>query len=269
MNSNELYPLTNDYMWYKMILESFRKQSDIKISEGYFLHQFKIRNDVFDSEEYFFSRCLENAEELKTAFQTLLENDFESSYFDNPIVEQVNKCEFVYGPDPRNESGFFKNNIVLITEDDFNCIITGLKNLLKSLPNKMSKVEKSKRSKAISFTLKNSNQKFEYLKDLKASLISKGLIHQETTLASFRRIFSGEEINERVIWTGNSSELSYFIKQLHNELQLVKNLKQDHWFVAVNCFEDSKGNSYKREKLKGLKTPSTREKIDAALKTLL
>ena len=66
------------------------------------------------------------------------------------------------------------------------------------------------------------------------ALKRKNLIGNSTDLKDFRKVFSGEAIDKPIIWTGNISELSYFIKQLHNELKLVEDLKQQQWAVTIN-----------------------------------
>jgi hypothetical protein len=40
------------------------------------------------------------------------------------------------------------------------------------------------------------------------SLKRSALIHQNTTIANFRSIFSAKEIEQKIIWTGNISELA-------------------------------------------------------------
>ena len=87
-------------------------------------------------------------------------------------------------------------------------------------------------------------------------------------LKDFRKVFSGEEIKKPIVWTGNISELSYFIKQLHNVLKLVADLKQQQWAVTINCFIQENGEQYNRTKLRTQKVPTTSKNIDISLKTL-
>lgn len=268
MNSNTFYPLTNTTMWCKMILGCLKNTSDIENPEGYFSHQFKIRNDVFNSENYFYTLCREHAQKLSSAFKVLVENNFESHVSMSDYTEEILKCEFVYGPDPNDEWGIFGPKKALKSEDDFQYLISGLDNLIdRSIFDKTSKTKLVK-ADANSFKLKDFNLNYQYIKDLKKSLIDNGFIHPHTKLASVKALFNNQEIESRIVWIGNKSELSYFIKQLHNDLKLVEDLKQRQWFVAVKCFEDSNGNSFDRIKLKNQKTPSRKEKIDSALKTI-
>jgi hypothetical protein len=132
-------------------------------------------------------------------------------------------------------------------------------------------IEKPKtvsKSKYHSFTYINNLTGQSNLTALKESLITKGFIAKDTDLKDFRKVFSGEPIEKPIVWTGRISELSYFIKQLHNELKFVKDLKQEQWFVAINCFVQENGEPYIRTRLKNQKVPTTSKYIDNALKTL-
>lgn len=136
---------------------------------------------------------------------------------------------------------------------------------------KQEVIEKPKtksKSKHHSFTYKKWQFESTNLTYLKESLIDKNLIASDTELKHFRKAFSGEEIEKPIVWTGNISELSYFIKQLHNELKLVRDLKQQQWAVTINCFIQENGEQYNRTKLRTQKVPATSKNIDMALKTL-
>ena len=89
MNSTYDYPLSNDYMWYKMILESFQNQTSKNDPSGYFLHQYKIGSDVFDDQSYFFKTCKEHTICLKEAFEVILDNNCQLPSFSNDVEEQV------------------------------------------------------------------------------------------------------------------------------------------------------------------------------------
>ncbi|WP_417860451.1 hypothetical protein [Winogradskyella sediminis] len=136
---------------------------------------------------------------------------------------------------------------------------------------KQEVIEKPKtkaKSKHQSFTYKKWQFESTNLTYLKESLIDKNLIASDTELKHFRKAFSGETIEKPIVWTGNISELSYFIKQLHNELKLVEDLKQQQWAVTINCFIQENGEQYNRTKLRTQKVPATSKNIDMALKTL-
>jgi len=81
------------------------------------------------------------------------------------------------------------------------------------------------------------------------------LICNNTNFASFKKILSGRQITSPIVWTGNISELNYFIKLIHNINKSVKDLKQQHWEVACKCFVNADGKPYERTHLKEQKIP--------------
>ena len=127
---------------------------------------------------------------------------------------------------------------------------------------------KKLKSKYNSFTYINNLTGQSNLTALKESLIRRKLIASDTDLKDFRKVFSGEAIDNPIVWTGNISELSYFIKQLHNNLKYVENVKQEIWAVTINCFIKENGEQYNRTKLRTQKVPTTSKNIDSALNTL-
>lgn len=107
----------------------------------------------------------------------------------------------------------------------------------------------------LSFSYINYDKGNEKLADAFDRLKAKGFIHKETKFPDFKRIFSGKEITKPVRWTGNSSELYYFIKLLYQEHKLLKNLKQKQWRVAGQCFINADGDKFDMKKVKALKRP--------------
>lgn len=71
----------------------------------------------------------------------------------------------------------------------------------------------------------------------------------------FKKVFSGKAISKSVVWTGNPSEFSYFIKLIYTINQYVDDLKQRNWEVACRCFVQADGTSFDRSKLRTLKKP--------------
>ncbi|ARV08247.1 hypothetical protein BTO05_00810 [Winogradskyella sp. PC-19] len=164
----------------------------------------------------------------------------------------------------------YANHFHLFKEATENVLQDFKKGLIGS-GRKQQVIEKPKpktKSKHHSFTYKKWQFESTNLTYLKESLIDKKLIASDTELKHFRKVFSGEEIEKPIVWTGNISELSYFIKQLHNELKLVEDLKQQQWAVTINCFIQENGEQYNRTKLRTQKVPATSKNIDIALKTL-
>ncbi len=270
MNSTYEYALPTDYMWFKMILETFKNQTSKNDPFGYLMHQFKIRRDDYD-ECYFYNQCKEHAIVLKQAFEVILDNKCQLPSFTTDIIEQVYKCEFVFGHDKNIEFWMFEEKILLIEVKDFDNILNALERLITGCkPDYFTHLDsiRLEQSKKHSFRLVGYYKNQDKLKDLRKSLINKGFISKNTKLAIFKRIFSGEEIKTRVVWISNTSELGYFIKQL-NKSELVEDLKQEHWIITLKCFEDKIGNSFKRTTLHGSKIPANKNKIDSALKTLM
>lgn len=83
-----------------------------------------------------------------------------------------------------------------------------------------------------------------------------GFICQDTRTVDFKKIFSGKEFDKPVVWTGNRSELYYFVN-LMVKYELIKPMRQRRWEVACNCFVDDMGASYDFEKIRLLKRPKT------------
>lgn len=103
---------------------------------------------------------------------------------------------------------------------------------------------------ALSFQYINHNTGSQNLTDLMNSLKRSAFIHQDTSLANFRSIFSAKEIEQKIIWTGNISELVHFIKTLHNTAKKVEDTKQKQWEITINCFQMADGTELTRDKLR-------------------
>jgi hypothetical protein len=136
--------------------------------------------------------------------------------------------------------------------------------VIKPTSSKLKKTTETNRS----FKYKKMKSGYSNLTYLKESLINKGFISKNTDLKDFRKAFSGEAIDKPIVWTGNMSELSYFIKQIHHNLKYVVNVKQEIWSITINCFIQENGEQYNRIKLRGQKVPATSKNIDSALNTL-
>lgn len=120
-----------------------------------------------------------------------------------------------------------------------------------------------------SFTYKQINTNPEKVSDLCSSLKFNNLISQDTTVPNFKRVFTNSQIKTPVVWTGTISELFYFIKLIHNDLQLVENLKQKQWEVTCQCFVDAEGNPFDRSKFRSQKKPKlTAAKIEKSVSNL-
>ncbi len=118
-----------------------------------------------------------------------------------------------------------------------------------------------------SFKLKECKRNPSRLKYFKESLEINGLIDQ-ISITDFRKVFSGEVTDVRICWKGNKGELSYLIKQLHNNLKLVENIQSGHWITAVEYFiPDTKG-FFDSKNLRYQKNPKCTNHLDIALSNL-
>ena len=106
-----------------------------------------------------------------------------------------------------------------------------------------------------SFTYKQLVKKGDSLIDLCDNLKSNHFIDEKTSIAHFKRVFSGKEILNPVRWTGNGSEFYFFIYLIYTKHKLVKDLKQNQWKVACRCFVKEDGTAFDKDKIKNLKRP--------------
>ena len=115
----------------------------------------------------------------------------------------------------------------------------------------------------------NSISEKDKLTDLWDSLKLNNFISTDTPLPTFKKIFSGTEINNPVKWKGKISELYYFIKLIYTDFKLVENLKQKQWQVTCICFVNENGEPFSRSQFRSLKRPNlTGDKIDKAVNLL-
>ncbi|WP_288954485.1 hypothetical protein [uncultured Polaribacter sp.] len=234
----------------KAIYERIKPLNDFEINKYLTLsvNQFKTHTPI------------KRAEEFKRIYH-------DTYWYPNYMEYNPNQYENKY---PVHVWKHYTNHFHLFKEASENMLQDFKKGLIGS-GRKQEVIEKPKtktKSKLQSFTYTNNNTGQTQLTDLMNALKRKNLIDNSTDLKDFRKAFSGEEIEKPIVWTGNISELSYFIKQLHNELKLVKDLKQQQWAVTINCFIQENGEQYNRTKLRTQKVPATSKNIDMALKTL-
>lgn len=121
-----------------------------------------------------------------------------------------------------------------------------------------------------SFTYKQYNTAPHKLNDLCDSLKKNGFISEDTGLSDFKKIFSGSQVKKKIVWTGNISELYYFVKLIHSKHKVIEDLKQRQWEVACLCFVNQDGFPFERSKFRSLKKPRlTGEKIKRVVDLLL
>ena len=120
-----------------------------------------------------------------------------------------------------------------------------------------------------SFTYNNLHKNPDALKDLLNSLKHHCLVDEKTTIYDLKRIFSGDDTIKPIIWTGNVSDLYYFIVLIHNEYKTVKNISPYHWQATANCFIKSNGSTFDTTQLKTQKKPKQNAHIIEKVASLL
>lgn len=119
-----------------------------------------------------------------------------------------------------------------------------------------------------SFEYVSLNGGYGPINDLYRSLIDLNLISKDTDIRDFRKIFSGNKINKKIIWTGYPTQLSFFIKELHHVQKKVKDLKQKQWEVTILCFELESGINLTNDILRGAKKPANKNDIITLVNSL-
>lgn len=127
-------------------------------------------------------------------------------------------------------------------------------------------------------TIQNSIKSFKYkhlqtkpsnISDLFNGLKKSNLIDDNTKLIDFKKIFSGVNTFKPVIWLGDKQDLSYFIKLIHNEYNLVDKVEnKGYWNVAIKCFIKQDSSPFDKKELIGAKKPTYHEKIETIVKLL-
>jgi len=140
---------------------------------------------------------------------------------------------------------------------------------LLQTPQTEKEAEENEEISLQSFTYINFYKNSDKLTDLCDSLRKSGFIHANTKTVNFKKVFSGKEITTPIIWTGNPSEFSHFIKLIHNIHELVGNLKQKQWKVAVQCFIKEDGTQFHTGIRKLHRPASTGDKLEKAVSLLL
>jgi hypothetical protein len=149
---------------------------------------------------------------------------------------------------------------------------------IRKIVNIEMETAKTPKQMAVSTTKKVSLTSFTYIKldknpdnlnDLCDSLKKNGFINQKTTVTNFKKVFSGKEVTEPIVWTSNPSDFAYFIKLIHNKHKLVVDLKQKQWKVAVQCFVKEDGTPFHNNIRKLQRPASTGDKLDRIVEHLL
>ena len=98
-----------------------------------------------------------------------------------------------------------------------------------------------------------------------------GWIHSDTDVQVFIDIFSGGEIRQRSIWTGDANTLATLFKRLVNERGLVS-LPEKHslWVMVSGHFWDKeRGKTFETDKLRNTHVPKENDQTIAYLVNIL
>jgi len=98
-----------------------------------------------------------------------------------------------------------------------------------------------------------------------------GWIHSDTNVQLFIDMFSGGEIRQRIIWTGDANTLAALFKRLVNERGLVT-LPDKHslWVMVSGHFWDkNRGQEFESTKLRNTHAPKENDQTIAYLVSIL
>lgn len=140
--------------------------------------------------------------------------------------------------------------------------------ILDKNDSKVPKQPKRKNTIPVAYSYKNYNQNFSALSDTLNGLKKNEFVAQDTDLKDFRKIFNNTSPTKPLTWKGNISELTYFIKLLHNDFKLITDLKGNIWKVTSKLFVDADGNPFESKRFRGQKNPAKANLLEKALEHL-
>jgi hypothetical protein len=83
-------------------------------------------------------------------------------------------------------------------------------------------------------------------------------------LTEFRKIFRDIRPTNPIIWTGNISELFYFIKLLHNDFELINKIPKNIWKITDSLFVDKNGKPFGWERFRRQSKPAKADLLEKA-----
>ncbi len=118
------------------------------------------------------------------------------------------------------------------------------------------------------FTLKAYNSKYTLLTYVMISLKTNGFISEYTDIKDFRKIFNNETPLNSIKWLTSISDLSHFIRLLHNTYKVIENIDKVKWKVTDKLFVNENGRHFGWENFRGKKIPSKARLIENAVEFL-
>lgn len=165
-----------------------------------------------------------------------LESLFVNSYFRSPDIPIFHHClsliffnAFNTFEDDINDFDIYLGFFNYISDYFIDSVLSFLAAL--SVP----KIAKPILMPCILFSLKGYAKNTSIILDLKSALIKHKFIAVDTNSAIFKQVFTSSINNGKIVWIGDKSDLSYFIKRLIAKKILV-GPKQKHWRWTANCF---------------------------------
>lgn len=116
----------------------------------------------------------------------------------------------------------------------------------------------------VAYTYRYYNTNQSAITNLHDNLIKNNFIAKETSLSDFRKIFTNTKPSKPIIWQGNITELSYFIKLIHLKYKYIAPLGKDIWKITANIFVGLNNVSFLGQNLRGQKKPANAKKLESA-----
>ncbi len=184
------------------------------------------------------------------------DNHFEEGFDQMSETYQFTFYNYHYGQTINNAINFLKEQKIEYTSSSIEI-------------EKQENEPKEARNNIKSFEYIYLQTESENITNLLKELKRLKLVDQVTELKHFRSVFTNKEVVQKINWTGNLSELSFFIKTIHNTSKKVKYTKQKLWEITVNCFQMANGSILEQSKLRGQKKPATSNEIEKVINDYL
>ena len=120
----------------------------------------------------------------------------------------------------------------------------------------------------VGFKYKYFDTQPDLIRKLMNALIAKNYIKPCTPLPVFKKVFSGNEISNPIIWIGKKGELAYLIKYIHRTLKLFEDSKISYWETCTHCFKLQGNISISYNQLHDAKRPAQYLEIEAIAQML-
>jgi hypothetical protein len=110
--------------------------------------------------------------------------------------------------------------------------------------DKVHSKRKEQEKKPLSFKYKYLDQRPADINTLYNKLVKADLVSEDSPFLDFKKIFSGDEVQNPVVWTGSQSDLFHLIKQIHTVNKSVDSRTNEIWKITTHCFLNHEGKRY-------------------------